>query len=145
MVKGLLTQIGSSLSLVLAGEIFLILLIKDDDGGYKLRIAEWYRDSALERYQKFIVVSAVSVLGLVFVDYAFTDIFHDPVTRWMESLSPISVMLYDLMVFLVVVGIMTYYTKGKEVDKTLLHLTLGAVLLFLAFGQIEYGILSGYL
>lgn len=141
MAGGFLAYIGSSLTLILVSELFLILMIKEDKGGYKLRFLEWYRDSNLERYQKYIVVSAVGLLSLLLIDYLFANVLDSPVTRWIQSLPPVSAILYDSVLFFVVVGIFTYYSRGKEVDRNLVYLTAVVFVLLLAFAQIEYDIL----
>lgn len=142
MVGGVLANIGFVLTVGFIGEVVLMATIKKDKGGYKFRPIEWYRDSNLEHYQKFIVVTAVAVLLSFSVTYLFGYVFDSVVRGWIQSFSPIAAVAYDSSLFLIVVGIGTYYTRDKGMDRTLLYLSLSVFVLLLIFGQIEYGILN---
>lgn len=142
MVSGLFADIAFFLTATLAGELALILVIKKDPGGYKFRPVEWYRDSNLEQYQKFIVVSAVAVLTAGIVWYLFNYVLKSMAFGWIQSFSPVAALFYNITVFLGVVGLSTYYTREKQLDEHLLYLVLAIIGAAVIWAQLQYNILT---
>lgn len=145
MVDGILADIAFFLTTTLTGELALILVIKKDPGGYKLRPVEWYRDSNLEQYQKYLVVSIVAVATIAAVWFSFDYILKGMVFDWIRSFSPVGAVFYDLALFLTVVGLGTYYSREKQIDEWMLYLVGGIILAMLLWAQLTYGILNGLL
>lgn len=145
MVGSLLEDFGIFLTVTFAVEFTVIALIKEDAGGYKFRLVEWFKDRNLEHYQRFVTVSAVVILSAGLVNYLLSNIFYSDLRGWIQSFSAPSLLIYDAMLFLVIVIIATYYSRGKKMDKELLYLASAVIVLVLVFGQLNYGILNGFL
>lgn len=145
MVSGLLADVAFFLTVSFAGELALILVIKKDRGGYKFRPVEWVRDNNLEQYQKVLVVSIVAALTLATIWYLFNYVLKSMAFGWIESFSPVSALFYNLMLFLAVVGLGTYYSRGKKMDERLVYLVLAIMGSALIWAQLRYGVLNGML
>lgn len=145
MASGFLGQIGMILTGIFFVEIALMLSIKEDEGGYKFRILEWYKDSNLETYQKFVSVALVAVLITVIVTYLYNNVFYSNISGWILNFTPISNLVYDVILMLIIVLFGTYYKRGKSMDKTLGYLVVFLILLLVIFAQTGYGMLEGVL
>jgi hypothetical protein len=142
MVNGLLGAIASILTLSLCVEAVRLMVIKKDDGGYKFRPSRWAGDTNLEPYQKTIVVAAVSLGIAVIGALVYRNVFESDILGFVESLSPVTALLYNLALGAVGVAHYTYYIKEKQPDDVFWKLLAAVVCLLLFFAQLQYGVFN---